>query len=154
MSEDERDELLEEVAGQIERVDFRELAGIAAPRKADRLQAQHRNEGWAQARAVFAADVRAMKGRRDGDALVMLTEIETMNHRLIAGRDYGRFWPLIREGLIDVAASIPLTGNTIPAKAALCLTLSNKGQRYLAAHNAHPDGGKSGTPSPVSQDVA
>lgn len=115
----------------LERVNFEELAGIAARRKADRLAAQHRGEGWDAARRIHAERVRDMKTDRSGDLVCRLEEIRDAR-KLVAGRDYGRWWPLVRENFAEASVSIPLSGNTVPAKADVEIRLSDKGRRYLA----------------------
>jgi hypothetical protein len=130
MTDDERDDLLEEIACLIERPTFREIQGIAARRKADRQAVLHRNEGWGEARKVFATNIRLMKGRQDTDIGTMLAEAIN-DQRLFSWRDYGRIWPLIQEGLAEVVAEVPLSGNTDPAQAKLSIRATMRGEVLL-----------------------
>lgn len=149
MSEQSRDEILEEVALHIEELSFLDFRGVAAKRKRDREDAALRVKTIGETRKHLAAEIRGLKGNNRGDAVEVLKTLSEL------GDDWHEpylrdAWPLAWKGWVDIHASVKLNSNSIPPETEYRITLTDKGKAVLAALRVSDENPKGEDPEGLS----
>ena len=128
------DDLLEQIAQEVERLDFGDLAGILAKRKRQREDAEVRRLARVEQRAQIAEQIRSMKTFRRNDALAVLERIATETaemdrHDILVMQA----WPLAWKGWLNIFASIQCNSNCIPPTMSYRIELTEAGRAALAS---------------------
>lgn len=125
------DAVLEYAAQLIEEASFLDVRGIAARRKRDREDADLRFRTIQETRRECARHIRAMKNRRDLDAIEVLRHLSDLpeghQHTLYL-RDA---WPLAWKGWVKIECTINCTCISVPPETTYRLTLTEEGREQL-----------------------
>lgn len=126
------DEVLEYAAQLIEEESFADLAGIFAKRKRAREDADLRYRTIQQTRADCARHIRAMKSRRDLDALAVLRRIAELKDDYRHDMHLRDAWPLAWKGWVDITATLRCNSNSVPPEVEYRIRLTDEGREVLA----------------------
>lgn len=129
------DATLEYAAQMIEESSLLDLIGIGARRKRQREDAALRMETREELRRDMARHLRAMKGRRDRDAIAVLEHLATLD-----GGDHVSYlsdaWPLAWKRWVKIEAIINCADNCVPPETHYRITVTDRGRQALAERSA------------------
>lgn len=125
------DATLEYAARLVEGPSFADLRVVMARKKRAREDADLRYQARLELKAEIAAHLRAMKHRRDLDAMTVLArlaELSPDDRHDIHLRDA---WPLAWKGWLRIDVTVCCTSNSIPPEARYQISLTEKGRAIL-----------------------